>query len=359
VTRRSTWTVVAAVALVVLLVVLVSGPGEDGGLPRHPDSTSPDGAKALVLLLDRLGADVRVGDTAVGADVALLLDDRLSDVEHGDLVDWVNAGGRLVVADPESTLTPVVSEGAEGLRTRAECTVAALDGIDAIDVGSGALYDLRGEPSGSCFGDDDKAFLVADDRGEGTLVSLGGADVFLNERLDDGDNAVLAGALLAPTPGTRVVFLQPAEPGEGDESLLELISPGVQRAVLQLAVAFLVYALWRARRLGRPVEEPQPVEIAGSELVEAVGQLLQQRRDPGGATLTLQHDIRRALAGRVGLPADAPTTALADAIAARTGVDREAVFAALSAPPAADDRQLVALAAHIDAVRQEVLHGQR
>ena len=51
---------------------------------------------------------------------------------------------------------------------------------------------------------------------------------------------------------------------------------GVRGSLWQLALGFLVFALWKARRLGRPVAEPQPVELAASELTVAVGNLLQR-----------------------------------------------------------------------------------
>ena len=68
--------------------------------------------------------------------------------------------------------------------------------------------------------------------------------------------------------------------GGGERTLVDLVSAGVTRALAQLALAFAVYALWRARRLGRPVAEPQPVAVAGSELVAAVGNLLDRTRSP-------------------------------------------------------------------------------
>src|SRR3546814_8139145 len=92
---------------------------------------------------------------------------------------------------------------------------------------------------------------------------------------------MLAAPLLAPEPATTVRFLDPPVPaGGGDESLIDLIPPGVERALLQLGVAFVLYAVWRAIRLGRPVREDQPVRIAGSELVAAVGRLLGRTRRP-------------------------------------------------------------------------------
>ena len=62
-------------------------------------------------------------------------------------------------------------------------------------------------------------------------------------------------------------------------------------ALAQLLIAFVVFALWRGRRLGRPVAEVQPVEIAGSELVVAVGNLLQKAGRPEIAAERLRSDL--------------------------------------------------------------------
>jgi hypothetical protein len=122
-------------------------------------------------------------------------------------------------------------------------------------------------------------------------------------------------------------------------------------------VSFVVYAWFRARRLGHPVLETQPVEIAGSELVLAVGQLLQQTKRPQHAADLLRSDVRRRLAERLGLAPDVPIDVLVDAVVGRTHADSEKVWQALGDGPVADDHALLELAQNLEAVRQEVLHG--
>ena len=85
---------------------------------------------------------------------------------------------------------------------------------------------------------------------------------------------------------------------------------------MQLAVAFGVLVLWRSRRLGRPVLEPQPVQLAGSELVVAVGELLQRAKGREQAASVLRDDLRRWLAERLGLPPATPAEVVAEAAAA-------------------------------------------
>ena len=161
------------------------------------------------------------------------------------------------------------------------------------------------------------------------MVRLGGASVLVNRELGEADNAVLLASLLVPAEGTTVQVLQPPLPGGGDAGLTDLIAPRVRLALWQLVVAFVLLALWRARRLGRPVAEPQPVQLPGAELVVAVGNLLQRAKGRGQAAGLLTDDLRRSLAERLGLPPSTPADQVADAVAARTGIPRERVLRTL------------------------------
>ena len=101
--------VVVVVALIVFTVVAVVLTGTDrrSGPPLSPESTDPDGVRAMRQLLDSLGADVAVGPDlpAVGGVVVVLRDDLAQD-QADDLEAWVGEGGTLVVADPRSLFAP-------------------------------------------------------------------------------------------------------------------------------------------------------------------------------------------------------------------------------------------------------------
>jgi hypothetical protein len=188
---------------------------------------------------------------------------------------------------------------------------------------------------------------------------VGGPAAFVNSVIGNEDNAVLAGALLAPRDGTRVAFLRPPPPGGGQASLGDLVDDGVKAGLLQLVLAFGLYALWRARRLGKPVREPQPVDLPASELVLAVGHLLEKAGRAEEAGRLLGDDLRRALADRLGLGPDAPAAEVAAVAADRTGIPAARVLAALAPPPLTGPDALVALAGAADSIRQEVTHGNR
>jgi hypothetical protein len=346
-----------------LLLVAVAGgrPGRDGP-PLDPRSDGPLGTSALVSLLDGLGASVElsVGLPAGEDDVAVLLQDRLDDDQAASVAAWVRSGGTLVVTDPGSPFTPTFQ--APGLTEQsqtlapASCTIDALDGVGRVDAGAAVRFDVA-ETDQLCFGDrQDGAFVVARAEGAGTVVAVGGAAFLTNELLDERDNAVLAAALMAPAAGTVVRMVDaPLPAGGGDKTLADLVPDGVKRGLLQLAVAFVLYALWRAVRLGRPVIEDQPVDVAGSELVAAIGRLLARTHAPGAAAETLRDELRRALRARLGVPPSADAQTLAGVTAARTGIPVERVLAAVDERPVTTDAELVAVARAVSSIHQEVL----
>lgn len=372
-----------AVVVGVALVVVVAGRGEEEGNPLDPASPGPLGTKGLVEVLRELGGEVRVsgGQPGAGTETALLLSDDLSPGRRQGLLDWVRRGGTLVVADPSSGVTAVEQAGSTRIglldaEIERRCDVAALAGAGRVAAPGGIVFEVpegQGGPGGpgapgrpgnpggpqgggtrACFPRNDGAWLLVQPVGGGTVVRLGGASVLVNRELGEADNAVLLASLLVPVEGTTVQVLQPPLPGGGDAGLTDLIAPRVRLALWQLVVAFVLLALWRARRLGRPVAEPQPVQLPGAELVVAVGNLLQRARGRGQAAGLLTDDLRRSLAERLGLPPSTPADQVADTVAARTGIPRERVLRTLTRSTPRDEAELVALSQAIDTVRREV-----
>ncbi len=348
------------VALVV--AVLLTGGPPDQGLPLDPRSSGPLGTKALVDVLRELGLEVEItpGTPTTPGGTALLLADQLDEASREELLAWVADGGRLVVADPNSPLTPeVAGPAALGFTTPSvgpgECSLEALADVGRVTVPSGAVYET---PQGAvgCYARNEGSWLVARSEGAGTIVSVGGAATFMNIELGQQDNAALAAVLLAPEGEGTVAFLEPPPPGAGDAPLLDLISPGVRLAIVQLLIAFGIVVLWRARRLGRPVVEASPVEVPGSELVVAVGNLFQTSGAADHAATVLREDARRTLAERLGLPPSAPSEVLAETAAARTGASAEQVMAAVGpADGPTDDDRLVSLGQTVEDVRRAIL----
>ena len=358
------------------LVVAVAGRGPEEGNPLDPASAGPLGTKGLVEVLRGLGGRVGVSADRPGpaTETALLLSDDLTPERRQDVLDWVGRGGTLVVADPRSGVTEAEPVGSTRIglldaEIERRCAVAALADAARVAAPGGVVFKVPdgraglggpggpGSPGGgtrACFPRNGGAWLLVQPLGEGTVVRLGGASVLVNQELGEADNAILLASLLVPHGRTTVQVLRPPPPGGGDAGLGDLIVPRVRLALWQLVIAFVLLALWRARRLGRPVAEGQPVQLPGAELVVAVGNLLQRAKGRGQAAGLLTDDLRRSLAERLGLPPSAPADQVADAAAARTGIPRERVLRTLTQTPPRDETELVALSQAIDTIRREV-----
>lgn len=353
--RRGLW--IGAIVLVVFVAAYFGSSQQNPGPPLDPTSTSPDGARAVVELVDRLGGEMQVVDGVPSrdVDVALVLEDRLPREQADDLEDWVRRGGTLVVADPNSLLTPRVADGVVDVIDD-RCAIDGLGDVRRLDVGVGRGY-VEPDGADSCFPTGtDAAFIVRQRSGDGDIVSIGGPDLFTNALLDEQDNAVLAGALLAGD-GRRAAFVRPTLAGSGDRGLVDLVETPARAALAQLVVVFLVVVAWRARRLGRPVTEPQPVQIQGSELTNAVGRLLRNNRRPDRAAAILRDQARRDLSSLLGLPLDADGDVVESTIVTRTTLDIAEVRRAVSDPVTSDDL-LVEVAHLLSRIREELTNDR-
>lgn len=371
---RTALAVVAVGLIAVALVFVVRA--RPRAEPFDPRSSSSDGARALVLLLERYGATVSVGDTAPAPgspDRVLVLEDRLDDDQRNAVLDFIEGGGVAVVADPQSSLhggpdldggsIEISHPGAYATASpvvfvatvdRGRCTIGSLEHLRGLAVEEGLSFPIDvAEPS--CFGSAGTAFAFARGIGSGTVVGLGDNHVFTNRLLEHADNSGLATALLAPSDGARVVIVvgngpRPAgapDVGSGDDTLADLVHPSIWMALAQLALAFVVFAIARGIRPGRVVDEPLPAPIEGSELVAAIGNVMHRAGHVERAAALLRYDAHRRLCARVGVSPTAPLDLLDATVARRDGTAPGAVLAALGAAPPTDDAGLVALASRL------------
>ena len=362
---------VVAIAVIMLLLVRARPKAEN----FDPRSSESLGTRGLMLLLEHEGATVDIGHSAPepgAASRVLVLQDRLSAAQRADLLRFVDAGGVLVMADPDSKVLDhlVVAESIEGEVPSSagndplvqlnvpldDCDVPALAQLRGLLVVAGVRF---GVPDGSrsCFADSGGAFAVASKYGAGLIVQLGDNELFTNHLLRYADNGPLATALLAPTTDSRVRVLlgdeaakSTADIGRGEKTLADLLRPSVWMALAQLALAFIVFATARAVRPGRPVREPEQVPIAGSALVVATGTLMRRARHAERAGWMLRGNLYRALCQRFHLPATASINALDEIVVANSSLPVGHV-AALLQREVYNDKELVALSNNLQAIR--------
>ncbi len=388
----------ALVGLGVVAVLVVAWFASSGGgasVPYGATSTDPDGLGAFTTLVRQRGVTVSERSAASVASADLGPGDALlvpaPDLATGAQRTQFEAAARrgalvLYGTRPDPSLGFVSPPGRYDLITtpaqplgRGICDVEALRGLGKVDVAFN--YPLEPEAGEqSCYRTTEGAVVVVRSEGAGQLAVLGGPEFLVNARLwpdkEQGgkvlDNAAVGLTLLGlgatstvDAPLRLVVVEARASVGAeatGQRPLSSLLPVGVQLFLVQLLAAVVVYSWWRGRRFGEPVRDHVPVDVAGSELVVAVGDLHRRRGDARAAAASLRAEFRRALCERLGLPLGSPAAPLASVLAARTGRPQAELLALLADPPegrtvsSTDD--VVRLAHDIDQLRSEVLHEQ-
>jgi hypothetical protein len=202
-------------------------------------------------------------------------------------------------------------------------------------------------------------FLVRYASGGHLISVLGTGAPLANAHLGAGGDAALAMNLLAA--GRNIVWLVPspvpgpAQAAHGRRSLGSLIPPGVYAVAAQLAIAVVLAALWRMRRLGPLVTEPLPVVVRACETVEGHGRLYRSRRARDRAAGGLRGAALGRIVTRLGLPPGVPDGVVCRELASRTGRGAGEVAAILFGDVPRDDGALVRLAADLDRLEGQVL----
>ncbi|MDR7279163.1 DUF4350 domain-containing protein [Catenuloplanes atrovinosus] len=144
-----------------------------------------------------------------------------------------------------------------------------------------------------------------------------------------------------------------AAPERPDNPMFEAFPPWFWAMLVLLAVAALVTALWRARRLGPPVVEPLPVQVRAHETVLGRGRLYRRARAAAHSAEILREAARQRLAHRLRLPPEADLSA---AVAAYLRADEREARQVLYDFPVTDDGDLVWLAGALHDLTTAVTH---
>ncbi len=197
--------------------------------------------------------------------------------------------------------------------------------------------------------------LVRDD-GVRRIAAIDARPLFVNESLAQDGNAALAINLLGRH--AVVVWYVPSildtDLEGGDPSLGELTPPWVSPVLVILLFAGVAAAVWRGRRFGPLVVERLPVTVRANETTQGRGRLYERSRDAAHAAAQLRAAALTRLARRLGLGPAARADQVADAAAARTGLDRRAVHAVLIDDIPHSDADLVGLRARLRDLEEAV-----
>ncbi|MFI5612361.1 DUF4350 domain-containing protein [Amycolatopsis sp. NPDC051903] len=351
------------IVLVALALVLSRGDQTSGDL--EPGSYEPRGSHALAHLLQEEGVDVRpvhtIAEALQQADGGTLVITAPERVPGTGLTDLRRRVAHLVLVAPDantlSTLVPTVTTaGTTDVQTLSPgCTVGAAVGAGTATLG-GTRFRTDDSEARQCYraGQDPTLVQFADRTGTVTLLGTGAP--LTNDRLSDEGNAALGMRLLGDHQRLVWYVPSPNDPalGGGQKSFYELIPPGWRYGAFTAGIAVVLFALWRARRLGPVVPEPLPVLVRAAETAEGRARLYRRGGAAGHAAETLREAARGRLRARLGLPREAEAAAIVEAVSARTGRPAAELGGVLYGPPPEDDAGLVRLADELDTVEREV-----
>ncbi|MEU8464827.1 DUF4350 domain-containing protein [Streptomyces sp. NPDC029003] len=379
--------ILLALGIVLVAAVVLAGlqTGDRHGL-LDPRSADPDGTRALAQLLKEHGVTSRVvtnadeAAAATGPGTTLLVSDPdlLGEPQRRAVRSAIElSGGRTVLVAPGSDSLPDLAPAArtQGFAHQrdldprppgsTDCTLPAAATAGRAGTGDGLRYTTGLPGSAACYpsGGHPTVLVLPSTTKGGDTVLLGSASFLRNDRLADQGNASLALQLLGSRPD--LVWYLPtladmaSDTGSDEQGLFDLVPAGWAWALLQLFVAAVLAALWRARRLGALVTEDLPVAIRASEATEGRARLYRKAAARDRAATVLRAATRERLAALVGVPAPQahdPVT-LVPAVTARLhpgAGPHDPATTLLFGPTPADDAALVALADHLDALEREV-----
>ncbi|MEV6118569.1 DUF4350 domain-containing protein [Streptomyces sp. NPDC052109] len=381
-TVRQVWTRARGITLAAVLILAAAvAIAAVRSTARHgeldPRSADPYGSRAIAQLLADRGVSTRVVTTlggaraAAGPDTTLLVavPDLLTSRQQTQLRQAVaTSGGRtlLVAAGSASVerLAPGVTADpatSSGTTLAPGCTLPEARRAGSADTG-GIRYTTTHLDADVCYPSERLATLlrIPETSGGGDTVVLGAPDILYNDHLDKQGNASLALQLLGSRP--HLAWYLPslsdssATDTDGQKGFLDLLPSGWLWGTLQLFLAAVLAAFWRARRFGPLVPEKLPVAIRASETAEGRARLYRKANARDRAATALRSATRTRLAPLVGVPvAQAHTPeALLPALSAHLTGDGPALHSLLFGPPPGDDAALLALTDQLDALEREV-----
>jgi hypothetical protein len=364
--RSARWVLLALVVIigVAMLSTYLTAPRPGG--PMDPESTSPEGARALVTILREHGVDViAAGDIAAVENAArpdtLILVAQTFYLFDDDLLRRLAAlpGDRLLVAPVSRTREELAPEIRLGGPTtfgdsQPDCDLREATRAGDVRFGLSDAYEAAGNvPVTRCYG----GALVRYTHNGREVTVVSAADFMTNSGLLKQGNAALAMNLAGSHP--RVIWYAPQHSEGGDQSgggagIIDFIPDQVGWIVLQLCVVVALLAVWKGRRIGPLVAEQLPVVVRASETVEGRGRLYRSRRARDRAAEALRTAALQRMMPRIGLGHDAEPPAVVTAVAERCGSSPQAVAHILFGPPPASDPDLVNLAHELDNIERQV-----
>jgi len=369
--RARAWLLICLIVVLAAIVigVLYRPPGNSY---LDPGSTGVNGSHALADVLTGLGHQVTTVTSTASAVAAASAGTTLvitspADLTRPDLGALARVPASVLLVEPDQAALAALGSGLrvdlQGVpvaSTPAACTLQAAVLAGTADLG-GTTITVPGRLAGGiqqCYPVGGHPSLVRLTLRERVVTILGTGAPLTNGALASQGNAALAIDLLL---SHRIVWLVPpvaavaAAAGPATpRSFYSLVPLGAYLVAIQLAVALLLAAAWRARRLGPLVAEPLPVVVRAAETVEGHARMYQSRRARARAAGALRQGVISRLSPLTGLPVTANRDAVVAALAPRSALTEARVAELLYGSAPASDRSLVELARDLDTFEREV-----
>lgn len=348
------WAVVAALVVAVAFVAIsvsASAPGRHGGL--DPEGRNDAGTLALAEILRDQGVQIDVVSSRADARAAIdeattLVMANPFSLSDDAVAELIAPAERVVFLSSSSRLLDLLEIGSDApgnaAATAAECSIPEFDRVG--EIRPDRLFSPADGVT-ACFGDDDAAAVLVDDRSDRHRVVVEGSKLFTNAFLAENGNAALALALLGQTD--RVVWYVPSFgdtdiEGEQVDTLGTLTPPWLTPVILLLLLSGVAAAVWRGQRFGPLVAETLPVTVRASETMHGRARLTAKAGDASHAARALRDGAHRRLARRLGLAVQASADEVADAASDRLRTPRGTLQPLLAGPLPEDDAGLIEFA---------------
>jgi hypothetical protein len=376
----------APVAMLALAALLSTGCGRVGGLAPRPGD-DPAGLELLREVLHRQGVAVQPlgrslaslplpghgdSDAATGAVIVDVERTPLDEDTSAHLVEWVDAGGVLVLAGPPREWPSAFAAASAGSGAH-KVTARTLIGREDADeddedstrgapqyarvnqhgelVGAGRGLEFRGSAERAAWLDDDTTYAAVLARGGGSVLGIATDELLTNAGLARPGNAAVMIALLSNAGRQRFSI---AEPDDGvsppGTPLASMLRAGLGTGLVHALVACLVLFLAAGVRLARPKPFAPSLRRAFAEHIQAVGALYGRTRNAPHALASYARfaderlrarlprhggDVAAFLASRAGVPLERCQRIWARATEAKSGAppqgDELAVLGELAA----------------------------
>lgn len=152
--------------------------------------------------------------------------------------------------------------------------------------------------------------------GKGRIVLLCDADMIANATIDKADNVVLA-ANLTFASGADAAWFDEYRHGRQQAAEKGLDTAASMRPIWAAIIAVGLFLLGKFWRFGQPIPMDPPPRRSSLEYIRAFAILYEKAGQKSAVLQMIQQRFRTRLAFLSGAPANAPASALADAVAVR------------------------------------------